>query len=230
MHEPASPRNRSARAIQRKVTLQDGSRVVIRRLGPDDAPELRDGFARLSKESRRLRFLTVKPSLSESELRYLTGVDGRDHEAICAIDPAREEGVGIARWVREEPGGSRAEVAVTVADAWQRRGLGTILLEALTERARAEGIKEFTALVASDNRSMRMLLGHLGAPVHRLRRLGEAVEYEIELAPRGLGERLEDALRAAAQGHWQLPPRLTEALGALVPVRLRTRGGRTAGS
>jgi GNAT superfamily N-acetyltransferase len=222
MHEPGRRRKRVPPPIHVEVSLRDGSRVLIRRLRPADAPEVQAAFARLSEESRRLRFLTAKPSLSDSELRYLTDVDGSRHEAICAIDPASGQGVGIGRFVRDEPGSPRAEVAVTVVDAWQRRGLGTILLETLAERAREEGISEFTALVAADNRSMNMLLDQLGAPVHRLRRLGEALEYEIEVAPRGLGARLQDALRAAAQGHWTLPPGLWEALRSLVPVRLRS--------
>ena len=204
-------------------TLRDGSPVIVRRLTPADAPEVADAFARLGEESRRLRFLTAKPSLSPSELRYLTEVDGHRHEALCAIDPLTGQGIGIARFIRDETDPSRAEVAVTVVDAWQRRGVGTLLLTEVTDRAREEGIHRFTALVSSDNRSMRRLLAHLDPPVQLIRPLGEAAEYEIEIGPRGLGSRLHDALRAAAEGHWRLPPQLLEALRALVPVQLRVR-------
>lgn len=203
--------------------LGDGTRVVVRRLSPADAPELADAFARLSEESRRLRFLTSKPSLTPSELRYLTQVDGHRHEALCAIDPLTGQGIGIARFVRDVSDPARAEVAVTVVDAWQRRGIGRLLLTELTARAREEGIRRFTALVAADNRSMRRLLERLDAPVQRIRPLGEAAEYEIEIESKGLGSRLHDALRAAGEGHWRLPPRLWEALRALVPVQLRAR-------
>jgi GNAT superfamily N-acetyltransferase len=206
-----------------EVQLRDGSRVRLARVTPADAPVIEEGFARLSEESRRLRFLTAKPSLSKAELEYLTQVDGHDHEALGAIDPESGDGVGIGRWVRDKEKPTRAEVAVTIADDWQGRGLGTLLLERLSERAREEGISTFTALVAADNVSMQRLLDRLEGPVQEIRPLGEAAEYEIELAPRGLGTRLQEALRAAAEGNWRLPPRLWEALRALVPLPLPRR-------
>jgi acetyltransferase len=204
-------------------TLRDGRRIRLARITPADAPILEQGFARLSEESRRLRFLTAKPALTRAELEYLTHVDGHDHEALGAIDPDTGHGVGIGRWVRDRDNPTRAEVAVTVADDWQGHGLGTVLLEHLSERARQEGITTFTALVASDNISMQRLLKRLEAPVQKVRPLGEAAEYEIELAPRGLGSRLQDALRAAAEGNWRVPPRLWEVLRSLVPLPLSRR-------
>lgn len=181
---------------------------------------LADAFAHLSAESRRLRFLTVKPSLSESELRYLTDVDGHHHEALGAIDPATGQGIAVARFVRDERDPSRAEVAVTVADEWQRRGVGKLLLGRLADRAREEGVTRFTALVSTDNRGMQRLLDGLDAPSRLTRIRGTVGEYEIQLAHRGLGAQLESALRAAAAGHLRVPPRLRELLRALVPLHL----------
>jgi RimJ/RimL family protein N-acetyltransferase len=175
---------------------------------PADAPILADGFARLSAESRRLRFLTVKPSLSDSELRYLTEVDGHHHEALGAIDPATGQGIGVARFVRDEHDPSRAEVAVTVADEWQRRGVGKLLLARIADRAREEGMTRFTALVSTDNRGMQRLLESLDAPAQLTRIRGSVAEYEIVLASRGLGSQLESALRAAAAGQLRVPPRV----------------------
>jgi hypothetical protein len=71
-----------------RVTLRDGSQVLIRRVRGSDAPLLADGFTRLSAESRWLRFLTTKTELSAAELRYLTEVDHRDHEALGALSHA----------------------------------------------------------------------------------------------------------------------------------------------
>jgi len=212
-----------ADALPEVATLRDGSRIRVARVTPADAPMLEEAFARLSEESRRLRFLAPKPTLTRSELEYLTQVDGHDHEALGAIDPATGTGVGIGRWVRDQENPARAEVAVTVADEWQRRGMGTLLLELLSDRARQEGITTFTALVSADNVSMQRLLKRLEAPVQKVRPLGEAAEYEIELGPRGLGARLQDALRAAAEGHWRVPPRLWETLRSLVPLPLQRR-------
>ena len=204
-----------------EVTLADGSRVVIGRVTPQDAPVLADGFVRLSEESRRLRFLSAKPTLSQSELRYLTEVDGHDHEALGATDPLTGQGVGIARFVREHDDPTRAEAAITVADEWQRRGVGKILLERLCDRARAEGITHFTALVSGENRGVQSLITGLGQPAHISPVRDGTFLYELELGPVGLASQLEQALRATATGHIQLPPRLWEALRGLVPLHLR---------
>lgn len=206
------------------ASLRDGREVVIGRLTPADAPLLADAFERLSAESRRLRFLGPKPALSPSELRYLTEVDGHHHEALAALDPATHRGVAIARFVRDPHDAERAEVAITVADDWQSQGLGKIMLSRLADRAREEDVRRFIALVSTDNHSMRALLNRVDsdATVHPV---GNGVaEWEVTLAPRGLGRQLEQALRAAAAGHFQIPPRLWEILRMLVPLRLP--GGR----
>jgi RimJ/RimL family protein N-acetyltransferase len=209
--------------LRTRARLRDGSEVLIGALTPDDAPLLADAFARLSEESRRLRFLGPKPNLSAAELRYLTQVDGHDHVALAAIDPAAERGVAIGRFVRDPRDPTRAEVAITVTDDWQGRGLGRLMLERLADRAREENVRSFTALVSIDNRNMRGLLERIDAPAHVNRLAGGVSEWEIELGPKGLGVQLEEALRAAAAGHLQVPPRVCEVLRALVPLPLRGR-------
>jgi GNAT superfamily N-acetyltransferase len=200
--------------------LKDGTRLLIGRVTPQDAPMLEEGFLQLSEESRRLRFLTAKPSLSQAELRYLTEVDGHDHEALGAIDPLSGHGVAIARFVRDSEDATRAEAAITVADEWQRRGVGKLLLARLSDRARREGITHFTALVSGDNRGMQALITRLGYPAHISQVRAGTFLYEVELGPQGLAGQLEQALRAAATGHFQIPPRLWEVLRSLVPLRL----------
>jgi GNAT superfamily N-acetyltransferase len=218
---PAS--TRQAAHKPQAVTLPDGVHLLVIRLTPDDAPVLAEAFARLSAESRRLRFLTSKPSLSEAELRYLTTVDGHDHEALGAIDPETGRSVAVARFVRDQNDLTRAEAAITVTDDWQRRGVGKLLLGRLSDRARAEGITHFTALVSTDNRGMQALINHIGQSV-RVSRVGAGIfQYEIELGPSGLAAQLEAALRAAAAGHLELPPRLREVLRTVVPIRFGHR-------
>ena len=206
-----------------EATLRNGSRVRIARITPRDAPLIADGFKRLSAETRRLRFLASKPALSNSELKYLTEVDGHRHEALGAVDQVTGQGIGVARFVRDPDDPTRAEVAVTVADEWQHLGLGTLLLDRLADRARDEGITSFTALVAGDNAAIRPLLDGLGGTVRVTEVADGALETEIELAPKGLGRQLETLLRAAATGRWQMPPRVCDALRALVPTRFDPR-------
>ena len=167
----------------RPVALRDGSKVLIRQVQPADAPLLAAGFARLSDKSRRMRFLTRKDQLSAAELRYFTDVDHHDHEALGALDQADGRGVGVARYVRDAEDPHAAEIAVTIVDDWQGRGLGTELVTRLCGRARSEGIHRFTALVADDNVAMARLLRNMRANL-----VGcspGTVEYEITLTPPG---------------------------------------------
>jgi len=172
---------RAGRAAGGPVVLRDGSKVVIRPVQRDDAPLLADGFARLSPRSRRLRFLRTKDELTPAELRYFTDVDHHDHEALGALDQPGGRGVGVARYVRDAGDPHAAEIAVTVVDDWQGRGLGTELLAQLSGRARAAGIRRFTALASADNQAVAGLLR--GARGGVVRREHGTVEYEIPLVP-----------------------------------------------
>jgi RimJ/RimL family protein N-acetyltransferase len=164
----------------RTVVLRDGSAVLIRQVQGTDVPLLADGFARLSAASRQMRFLGVKKDLSAAELRYFTDVDHHDHEALGVLDRASGRGVGIARYIRDAGDPQTAEIAVTIVDDWQGRGLGTELLARLSDRARQEGIRRFTALADAGNVAVAALLRNAGA---RLVRRGRGtVEYEITLA------------------------------------------------
>ncbi len=186
------------------VTLRDGTRVTVRQIRPEDADLLRAGFERLSLDSRYRRFLTAMSKLSDPLVRYLTQVDHHDHEALVAV-AGDGIGLGVARYVRWPADPEAAEVAVTVADDWQGRGVGTALLGLLVARARAEGIRRFTALMLASNREMLELLENLG-PVRILTRSAGAAEVELTLPRRGAGAHLRELLRGSASGRYQLRP------------------------
>jgi RimJ/RimL family protein N-acetyltransferase len=143
--------------------LPDGAPVVIRPIRPDDKGMLSDGLRRLSPQSAQRRFLTPKRTFSRSELRYLTEVDGRDHVALVAEYPCypTRRLIAVARFVRHKDAPDAAEVAVTVADEWQGRGLGSVLGAHLSHLARNRGIRRFTATMASENRSAHRLMAKL---------------------------------------------------------------------
>lgn len=180
------------------TALRDGSRVDVRPARPDDRELLREGFERLSPESRYRRFLVPVTTISERWLTYLTDVDHHDHEALAALDPVTGRGVGVARYVRSERRPDVAEAAVVVADDWQGRGLGTLLLEVLAARAREEGITRFTALLLAQNDTMLVLLKHLG-PVRVVDREVGTIEVEAELSADGLSPQLRGLLRLAGE-------------------------------
>jgi len=146
--------------------LRDGTRVLIRPIEPEDKGLLLSGFEELSEQSRYRRFLAPVPKLTEAQLTYLTEVDHDAHEALVAVDAGQPlRGLGVARYVRLQDHPEIAEAAVTVIDAYQGRGLGTLLLALLARRAVDRGVERFRAYVLEENRPMRDLLESLGADV-----------------------------------------------------------------
>jgi GNAT superfamily N-acetyltransferase len=139
---------------------RDGTEVRLRPLRRGERELVAGFFAGLSEESRRRRFLQPMPRLSEAMLRHLVNVDGRRHAAVVA--EVGGEWAGIARWVAlpDEPG--TAEVAVTVTDRFQGRGIGRLLLEALGPGAARAGLTAFVYLADPTNRPVVHLLRSLG--------------------------------------------------------------------
>ena len=199
------------------VELRDGSRVRVRPIEPTDRDALAAGFERLSDRSRYRRFLAATPRLTSTLLTYLTEVDHHDHEALLAFDEATGDAVGVARFVREDEPTS-AEAAVTVVDDWHGRGLGTSLLEMLSDRAREEGIRRFTATLLAENSEMLDLFESVG-PVEVVDRNAGTIEVVAVLPEEGTGLDLREALRAAAQAVVQL----ARPVGARRPPPARER-------
>jgi GNAT superfamily N-acetyltransferase len=179
------------------VTLRDGSRVRVRQSHRSDGELLLRGFERLSPQSRYRRFLAPMQGLSKAMVRYLTEIDHHHHEAIIALDEETGEAVGVARYIRRRQRPGVAEVAVTVIDDWQGRGLGTLLLKVISARAREEGITTFTALMLADNEEMMDLFERLG-PVRIVDREAGSVEIEAQIPSIGLAPALAKLLRIAA--------------------------------
>jgi RimJ/RimL family protein N-acetyltransferase len=193
------------------IELRDGRTMVVRPISPDDKEGLAAGFQRLSQESRQRRFLTPATELSAEDLHYLTEVDHRRHEAMVAVDPASGSLIGSARYVQVPRERETAEIAVVVGDDWQRCGVATALLGALSTRARENGIERFRAYVASDNAVVLDALERAGAS--RIAREGAELEFNVEVPDDDLGERLRTPLRAAAAGELRLVERVARRLG-----------------
>lgn len=191
-------------ALGAPIVLRDGSRVRLRQGHSSDKELLLRGFARLSPESRYRRFLATRLELSEAMVRYLTEIDHHDHEALAALDGKTGEGIGVARYVRNPQRPDVAEVAVTVIDDWQGKGLGTLLLEVLGARARAEGIRSFSALMLASNQQMMDVLEALG-PVRIIDREVGTVEIEMPIPEVGLSPALTKLLRVAARTNVVVP-------------------------
>ena len=204
--QPAAPSTEQLIALGAPISLRDGSRVRIRQGRRSDGELLLRGFDRLSPESRYRRFLAPLPVLSEGLLRCLTDIDHHDHESMLALNEQGTAGLGIARYCRDVCRPDAAEVAVTVIDDWQGRGLGTLLLDVISARARAEGIRTFTALILAENHEMLDLLKRLG-PARIVDRATGTEEIEVLIPPVGPPAALSELLRIAARHDVVVPPR-----------------------
>ena len=138
----------------RALRLRHGQVLLVRPLRHGDAETVQHVFERLGERSRRTRFNGPKPRLSPAELEHLAAVDATRHVLVAHLE-GDERPVGIARLARE---GASAEIAFEVADEHQRAGIGSALTAELLADARAAGITEVTALVASDNEAALSLL------------------------------------------------------------------------
>jgi len=192
-----------------EVTLRDGNRVILRPAVPADRELLMAGFERLSPESRYRRFFAPMKALSPVLLDYLTLIDYRDHFAWAALSAepgpdGRPIGAGVSRYIRlEDP--QAAEMAVTVVDDWQGRGLGRVLLDALVLEALENGITRLEGDVLLENRPMQALLRREGA-IFRPGEVG-VVRFSIDLPARDealRGDPLGELLRAVAKGETSL--------------------------
>ena len=163
------------------VALRDGASVPVRPLERSDRAELAAMVERLSDRSRYLRFAAPKPRLTSRELDHLLDVDHHRNEALVALDPDTGRGIAVVRWVTAagEPG--VAEVAVTVADEWQGRGLGPALLARLLDLARAEGLTALRASALAVNARSLAMLRHAGFRARPV--TGLLLEYELVLTP-----------------------------------------------
>ena len=135
--------------------------ITIRELVPADRDLVVGVFDGLSPRSRFLRFLSPLPSLPEPTLDRLLDVDGHDHVALVAVRGGA--GAGVARFVRDAEDRGLADVALTVVDAEQGRGLGRALLLALRDVAADRGVRALTFDVHPGNAAMLGLLRSLDA-------------------------------------------------------------------
>lgn len=151
-------------ALLRPLVLDDGRRVIVRPLLPQDAAAEQAFVAALSAASRYRRFHVGLRQLPPSALERLVRIDHREHVAIVAHEAGDDDEpviVADARYVKSGP--AAAEFAIAVADGWQRAGLGRRLLGLLARHAARRGIGTLHGDVLADNGPMIRTLQGLGA-------------------------------------------------------------------
>lgn len=184
--------------------LKDGTRVIVRPIRPEDKEALARGLDQLSPESRYRRFLRPMTSLSQRELAYLTEIDYTNHFAWVAVANTKDqEGLGVARYIRDAKDPEVAEAAVAVVDDYQGRGLGSILMRLLVATALENGVHTFRGWVLGDNLEVLRPLERIGA-----RRVADkgVLRVEVDLVSMFDGSDIQEALRAVAAGEFQPEP------------------------
>jgi acetyl coenzyme A synthetase (ADP forming)-like protein len=177
------------------VVLRDGSTLTIRPVRADDAGELGRFFADLSLESRVLRFFAAVVN-ADSSIQRMVNVNYTSSYGLVAVAGAPSRVVGHAMYVEFAP--RKAELALAVADAYQGRGVGTILLGQLAEAAAASGYDVLEAVVLPENHRMLQMLRESGFPVHARSEPGEVrADLLTKIGPEGI-RHFEDRERLAA--------------------------------
>lgn len=196
------------------VVLRDGSTVRVRPARPSDATRVEDYLIGLSPETRRLRFWTQAIDVRELAARVVD-VDYENHLTLLAVTGG-DEGtvVGGAQFIRTD--GARAEFGVSVTDAYQGKGLGSILIGLTAQAAAEKGISTLVAEVLPENHRMINVLRTSGFPVS-IRATPGSLEVEFPATP------TEDAIElfehresqaAVAAVRTFLAPRAVAVVGA----------------
>ena len=157
------------------VTLGDGTRFRVRLCHSDadlcgkDCVKagISTALGHLSDRTRRLRFAGGMNTLSEAQLDYLSSLDNRDRLAWCAIEEGESahKGAGLARYIRLQDEPDVAEFAITIVDAYQGKGLGSLLLGRLIDSARENDIRILRGYVLPGNSAMLRLSKRFDAEI-----------------------------------------------------------------
>ncbi|MCP4545132.1 MAG: GNAT family N-acetyltransferase [bacterium] len=154
-------------ALKSTFVLDDGTQVNFRPIHPTDEPRMKDLFYALSQETLYYRFMRDIKRVPSKEILDFVFVDHRDDVALvgCVPEAHGEEIVAIGRYYLD-PTTNRAEVAFTVRDEWQQKGIGSFLLKKLMTIAKRNGISGFTAEVLKNNRVMQAVFHRSHCKVH----------------------------------------------------------------
>lgn len=193
-----------------EARLRDGTQALILEVLPQDREAVREGYETLSEETRYHRFLTGVPHLTPALLDHLVDeVDGVDHIALALVVIGEDDvgtPVGIGRIIRYRDRPTAADLAVTVLDEWQGRGVATALVDELVRR-RPEGVTQIITTVAADNPASLAMVRRLG-PTSETPSESPRVEVAVDLdasSPSGTPARNAPRRRDRRRGRRPLP-------------------------
>ncbi|MCP4259741.1 MAG: GNAT family N-acetyltransferase [Planctomycetes bacterium] len=153
--------------LERYESLRDGTEIFFRPVKPTDELALSEMLYSLSEESIRTRYMTHTVVFPHKDIQRLTNIDYRQDIAIVGIIPkvSGEEIVALVQYFLD-PKTLAAEVAFLVQDEWQQKGMGTFLLDYITQIAKQRGVKKFNAKVLPTNEPMLAVFHNSGYKVN----------------------------------------------------------------
>lgn len=166
---------------ERHLTI-DGHSVIIRPISPEDAKLEEEFIDRLSPMTKYFRFLGGMKHIPEKLLKEFCNVDFDRTAAFIATtsEAGEEREIGVVRYAANSHPDVR-EMAITIADEWQEKGLDTLLAEQLIGFAREQGISKLYSVDLASNSHMRSLADHLGMSANRDADDAHQVIYSLTL-------------------------------------------------
>ena len=148
------------------MTLNDNTEVTIRPMRPEDADMQQEFVRNLSEESRYNRYMSSIKQLSQPVLVRFTQLDFDREMALVMtrMVDGREEQLGVSRYFTD-PDNESCEFALVVADNWQGRGIGPIMMNRLFDAAKRQGLTIMRGEVLANNKGMLKLMAKLGFTV-----------------------------------------------------------------
>jgi len=145
------------------ITLRTGEKVFVRPIRPDDEPMMREMFYEFSERTKYLRYHAALKAMPHNKMQIFCTVDYDTEMALVGLvgPPGAEQIIAVSRYMTDAERRS-AEVAFTVQDDWQRKGLGTYFFEKLVKIGVERGIKEFHAYVLVENAGMLKIFHRSG--------------------------------------------------------------------
>jgi acetyltransferase len=166
-----------------ELTLEGKTQVVIRPITINDIQLEKEFFDNLSQNSKHDRFLGGITKLSSKALKDFCSIDYLHNMAFVAVIKGtfNENIIGIVRYVEDSNNSKNAEIAITVDDDWQNKGIGTELLKRLMEFAKNAGINKLYSIDSYANRKMKVFAKELGFSKKNDPDDASLVIYEIDI-------------------------------------------------
>ncbi|CAN2040847.1 acetyltransferase [Candidatus Magnetomoraceae bacterium gMMP-15] len=161
------------------TTTEEGRKLFIRPIKPEDAPLFMDLFNILSLQSVYYRFFSVIKTIPHEMLARFTQIDYDRDMALVGLETSKDEEkmLGVAR-LMADPDKIHGEFSVLIGDPWQGKGIGAALMEYLIEIAKKRGMESLWGVVLAENKGMLALGRKLGFD---MKYIVESRDYELKI-------------------------------------------------